>query len=223
MNQLHWEAVPEKARDILELLGQTALAEQFYLAGGTGLALLLGHRISADLDLFSRENILCSGERRELLRALAGLWRGDALKVALEKDGTLILALQGVTTSLFHYQYPLVGPTTPLVGNLGLASLEDIGLMKVAAIIGRGMKRDFVDLFFVTKEVPLERLLELGATKFPHARDFPLQALKAIAYFADADRDPPLRTLMEVNWEEVKHYFEGEALSLGRRWSGLMP
>ncbi|HAL61471.1 MAG TPA: hypothetical protein DCP08_03580 [Chloroflexi bacterium] len=223
MNALHWEAVPEVARDILALLGQTALAEQFYLAGGTGLALLLGHRISADLDLFSRENTLSSSERRELLRALAEFWPGDALKVALEKDGTLIIALQGVTTSLFHYQYPLVSPTMSLAGNLSLASLEDIGLMKVAAIIGRGTKRDFVDLFFVTKEVPLERLLELGATKFPQARDLPLQALKAMAYFADADRDPALRTLVEVDWEEVKHHFEAQAVSLGRRWSGLTP
>jgi len=95
--------------------------------------------------------------------------------------------------------------------------------MKVAAIIGRGTKRDFVDLFFVTKELPLERLLELGATKFPQARDLPLQALKALAYFADADRDPPLRTLVEVDWEEVKHHFEAQVVSLGRRWSGLTP
>lgn len=223
MNDLHWEAVPEPARAVLELLGQTEVAEQFYLAGGTGVALLLGHRISADLDLFSRENSLSSTERRDLLRALAELWPGDALKVALEKDGTLIVALQGVSISLFHYQHPLVGTTMSLVGNLRLASLEDIGLMKVAAIIGRGTKRDFVDLFFVTNEVPLERLLELGATKFPQARDLPLQALKALAYFADADRDPALRTLLEVDWEEVKHYFEGQALSLGRRWSGLTP
>ena len=157
------------------------------------------------------------------MRALAEFWPGDALKVALEKDGTLIVALRGVTTSLFHYHYPPVRSTMSLAGHLRLASLEDIGLMKVAAIIGRGTKRDFVDLFFVSKEVPLERLLELGATKFPHARDLPLQALKAIAYFADADRDPALRTLLEVNWEEVKHYFEGQALSLGRRWSGLTP
>jgi len=188
MNELHWEAVPEPARAVLELLGQTEVAEQFYLAGGTGLALLLGHRISADLRLFSRDNSLSWTERRELLRALAEFWSGDALRVALEKDGTLIVALQGVTTSLFNYRYPLICPIRPLIRNLGLASLEDIGLMKVGAIIGRGTKRDFVDLFFVTKEVPLERLLELGATKFAHVRDLPLQALKALAYFADADR-----------------------------------
>ncbi|MGB5934145.1 MAG: nucleotidyl transferase AbiEii/AbiGii toxin family protein [Anaerolineae bacterium] len=222
MKRLHWGAVPETARAVLELLGQTAVAEQFYLAGGTGLALLLGHRISADLVLFSRENSLSSSERRELLHALAEFWPGDALKIALQKDGTLIVALQGVSTSLFHYQYPLVGTTRSLAGNLRLASLEDVGLIKVAAIIGRGTKRDFVDLFFVSKEVSLERLLELDATKFPHVRGFPLQALKALAYFADADRDPPLRTLVEVDWEEANDYFEGQALSLGRRWSGLM-
>ena len=49
----HWEAVTPGTRDVLAVLGQMPLARPFYLAGGTALALRLGHRISQDLDLFA--------------------------------------------------------------------------------------------------------------------------------------------------------------------------
>jgi hypothetical protein len=49
----HWEAVPPLLRDLLSEIGQMPFIGRFYLAGGTALALQLGHRVSVDLDFFS--------------------------------------------------------------------------------------------------------------------------------------------------------------------------
>jgi hypothetical protein len=48
-----------------------------------------------------------------------------------------------------------------------LASLADIGLMKCEALISRGSRKDFYDLFFLLKEIPFDNLLKFGEQKFP--------------------------------------------------------
>lgn len=50
--QPHWEALPPNAAEVLKHLANTTPLEPFYLAGGTALALRLGHRVSVDLDFF---------------------------------------------------------------------------------------------------------------------------------------------------------------------------
>lgn len=53
LNQPHWESVPPILRQLIVHIGQREIAKRFYLAGGTSLALQLGHRLSVDLDFFS--------------------------------------------------------------------------------------------------------------------------------------------------------------------------
>lgn len=179
MSRVAYEAVPQRLRALLERLAATDIPKRFYLAGGTGLALLVGHRRSVDLDFFSRTNRLGFEERRGLVsqvRRLAG-WTLTAAK-----EGTVHGRLSGVRVSFFWYPEPLVKPLIRR-GRLRIASLEDIGLMKVGAIIGRGSRKDFVDLYTICQQVPLPRLLALGEKKFRDSHDFTLQALKALAFF----------------------------------------
>jgi len=89
--------------------------------------------------------------------------------------------------------------------------------MKLGAIIGRGSKKDFIDLYAICRRVPLARLLALGRRKFPEARDFPLQALKALCFFDDAQRDPPAVTAAAWRWDEIKVFFTREARALTQR------
>ena len=66
LEPIHWEAVTPEARRLVEILGELPVIRPFYLAGGTGLALRLGHRVSVDVDLFARietiskRNLSCS-------------------------------------------------------------------------------------------------------------------------------------------------------------------
>ena len=90
---------------------------------------------------------------------------------------------------LFYYPYPLVQPFEEISG-LAVASAADLGLMKLGAIISRGSRRDFVDLYLLCRQLPLATLLDLAEDKFGHVRDFPLQALKGLADLSEIEGEP---------------------------------
>lgn len=205
------QVVPVSLRRLLDRLAEAGIFREFYLAGGTGLALLINHRRSVDLDFFSRKNRLDFEGRRRLLSQLKRLpdW-----KQTQAQDGTLHGEVGRVKVSFFWYDVPLVRPLIRR-GALRIASPTDIGLMKVGAIIGRGSRKDFVDLFAICRRAPLKRLLSISPRKFTDARDFTLQALKALSFFEDAEREPPLPGV-PWDWGRVKAFFESEARSLAQ-------
>jgi hypothetical protein len=94
------------------------------------------------------------------------------------------------------------------VSHPGMAttSLEDIGCMKIEAIVGRGKKRDFIDLYFLLREMgfDLEGLLGLFRKKYQSAPGNHVHVMKSLAYFADADSDPEPVMLVDHSWTEVK-------------------
>ena len=93
--------------------------------------------------------------------------------------------------------------------------------MKLSAIINRGTRRDFIDLFRLCRELELEGLLELSEKKFPRQTTFQVQALKALVYFEDAQSQPlELELLEPVDWNELTNYFESQVRQLNRRWFG---
>lgn len=204
------DPVPRTLRKLLAKLAAAGLTRECYLGGGTGLALLLGHRRSVDLDFFSRTNRLDAEGRRALLSQLRRL-PGWTLVEA--KDGTVHGRVGRVRVSVFWYEQPLVASLIRQ-GPIRIASLEDLALMKMGAIIGRGARKDFVDLYVICRRIPLAQLLKLGRRKFKDYRDFTLQALKALAYFEDAERDPPVVTIPAVAWGQIKAFFMREVRAL---------
>ena len=64
-----WEAVPPLLRNLLAEIGQMPFASRFYLAGGSALALRLGHRVSVDLDFFSDVDEMGDDSRAEIVAA----------------------------------------------------------------------------------------------------------------------------------------------------------
>lgn len=200
-------------RTLLDRLVAAKVTRAFYLAGGTGLALLLNHRRSVDLDFFSRTNRLDFEGRGILERQLRRLPRWSVVEA---KDGTLHGRVGRTRVSFFHYDVPLVRPLIHR-GRLQIASLEDIGLMKIGAIIGRGSRKDFVDLYAICRRVPLRQLLTLSRRKFPTSRDFTLQAFKALSFFEDAEREPSIEFPL-ATWDHVKAFFIREVRMLARQF-----
>jgi hypothetical protein len=199
------EVLDEDARAAAARLAEVVGAE-FYLAGGTGLALRLGHRISLDLDLFSSTNALGAGERQELIEALTP---SGSLSILESKDGTCHLLLGKTNVSLFRYRYALLDPTSTWRG-LAVAAARDIAAMKVSAVVGRGSKKDFLDLYVLCKKIGLPAVLEACEARFPDHQDFLAQSLRALAYFDDAEKEPMPRLLHAISWPEVRTYFEQE-------------
>lgn len=214
MARLSWR---EDSVDAATVAAAEALAPlvagRFYLAGGTALALRLGHRVSLDLDLFSPSERLKGPARAALLRRLGDKVR---LEVREEKDGTCHLSVGGRAVSLFHYPYPLLEAAQAWRG-LALASLRDIGAMKLSAAVGRGSRKDFIDLKALADELGLEGLLDSGRRRFRDHPDFILQAAKALVYFEDADPEPSPRLLKACDWEATKAFFRREVPALLRK------
>ena len=221
----HEQATTPACQQALDCLRQQAFIGDFYLAGGTALALQIGHRVSTDLDWFSASYRLLAPEREAIRRALrgaSGQAPGDSgqLVVASEQDGLMFTQLFGAEVSFIHQHHPLLEPTVAYQG-IQLASPADIGLMKLVAINSRGTRRDFIDLYSLREIVALDRLLELATIKYEDQPSFLPIAARALAYFEDAEPQPMPRLLTPVEWADVRAYCETAARRLVRRLSGL--
>jgi hypothetical protein len=179
-----------------------------YLGGGTALALQLGHRISDDLDFFVVEEFdHLSFETAIKSKSL------DTL-VLNHSFGHTELIIQSVKVDLIRERIPLKFPPKPIdsqMENIRMADPRDIGRMKILSIGSRGSKKDFVDLYCLTRKViPLDSLLTLAMEEDRGVRYSKLLFLKGLVDFEEADRDADLRLLWDIGWEEVKQALTDE-------------
>jgi predicted nucleotidyltransferase component of viral defense system len=212
MSNLYWNTVTPDMRVILKQFSNTPTGAKFYLAGGTALSLQLGHRLSVDLDFFSPSEDIPS-IRPALEQALAPF----DFTLADSAWGNLVYLVQNVRVGFYGYGYELVAPLveTP---DARLASIEDIALMKLDALLARAARKDFYDLYFICQKIPLRQILDLAPKKYPHTRDFEAQSVKRLTYFESADQDPDPTLLQSISWGRVKEYFIAQAREIGRGW-----
>ena len=98
-----------------------------------------------------------------------------------------------------------------------LATIEEIGAMKLAAIIDRGTRKDLVDLYFILQHTQLENLYKAAAIKYARVRSFAISATRALAYFEDAEAQPMPRMLDRTPWTKMKRFLEHQAMEGGRK------
>jgi hypothetical protein len=210
----HWEALTPNTQSAFHLMGEQGVTQRFYLAGGTGLALHLGHRFSADLDFFSdNPDTLGSDDRNAIRRPL----EHATLAITQDKDGTFVATWQGVGVSFFRLNHlPVVLPFSVL-DKIRVASVNEIGAMKLAAVIGRGTRKDFVDLYFILQQASLEDLFRIAAVKYAQVRTFAMSATRAMAYFEDAESLPMPQMLDPTPWSQMKRFLEKQATQAGRQ------
>jgi len=207
----HEEVLDKRGLEAVRRLAPV-LRGGFYLAGGTALGLRLGHRKSLDLDFFSHDRTLDRADRAALFGSLKASGAAEALE---EKDGTMHLRLEDTEVSLFHYPYRLLERVSEWNG-LEIASIEDIAAMKLGAAAGRGLRKDFIDLYFVCRNRTVAEAICWAGKKFPDHPNFSAQAAKALVYFEDAEKDPMPRMLKPVKWGEIKSFFKKEVPKLFR-------
>jgi hypothetical protein len=171
--------------------------EPWTLAGGTGLALHLGHRHSEDLGFFREEPF----EPDRLAGELSTI---GSLSIQSRSDDTLHLVLQGLRISFLRTQAPLLFRGTAYRGLL-VADPRDIAAMKAITIGGRGSRKDFVDLyFFLQAGGSLDGVLSLVRRRFENVDYNEYHLLKSLAYFEDAESEPMPRMVRDVEWEAIK-------------------
>jgi hypothetical protein len=92
LDPIHWQTVTPPMRTLLRFIGQQPFGQPFYLAGGTALALRLGHRLSVDLDFFSATDEVTQPSRQAILNGLSPF-----APLALEAaDGHFLLEVSGL-------------------------------------------------------------------------------------------------------------------------------
>jgi hypothetical protein len=183
----HSEVITKAVEQTLRDLQHISVLANFYLAGGTGLALHLGHRRSVDLDFFSHEPF----DPEATLGKLGAL---DGLRVLASDLETLHLTIGETKVSFLGYRYPLLFPCDVLF-EVKVADLRDIACMKISAIAARGTKRDFIDL--------LEQLLVWFKAKYAQANYSMVHILNSLTYFEEAEKDPMPDMLVNLTWETL--------------------
>lgn len=189
----------EKTLKLLKSFKNKSLPEKTYLAGGTAIALQLGHRSSLDLDFFSENEF----NENQWLQKLEKEFNFKLL----QKDWqTLTGEIENVKFSLFYYKYPLIENKVSL-DNLSIASLEDLSAIKLDTLISRGTKRDLIDIYFLAQKFGLENMYSFYDQKYKNWKDREIMIKKALIYFDDAEKDIDPKMLVDFKWEKLKDFF----------------
>ncbi|MCK4386720.1 MAG: nucleotidyl transferase AbiEii/AbiGii toxin family protein [Candidatus Pacebacteria bacterium] len=177
--------------------------KDFYLAGGTALALHLGHRDSIDFDFFRQKDI----KTQELFERIKEVFKEHKiLKIQDEHNTLAVIIDENIKLSFFSYKYNLIEDLID-EPNLKLASVAEIACMKLSAITGRAGNKDYIDLYYILQNMPLTDLLEKAAKKFPDL-DRNL-ILKSLVYFDDLEMEPIMfKNNKEIDFETVKDFLK---------------
>jgi len=207
---MYWKILDSRRK---KLLSQLSFLKQdgFYLGGGTALALHLGHRTSLDFDFYSGKKF----DNKKLLLKLEKKFKNIIL--IQKPEQTLIVKINEIEVSFFHYPYPLIFPPIKL-NQINIASKEDIAAMKIIALSDRGAKRDFIDVYFLLKEFSLEQIFEFVKKKYPMFNIY--VGLRGLTYFTDAQKEQKRRLYLThfVSWSEVKKFLIKEVKKYQEKW-----
>lgn len=206
---MHTKVLPKgSARVLAKLKGMESPAlSGWTLAGGTGLALHLGHRVSEDFDFF-RNEIVDVQVLHEILRQVG------TYETLQEAERTLTVIVSDVKVSFFQIPERFLYKTTPY-SFFQIADPRDIALMKLLAISSRGSRKDFVDLYTVLRGgIRLKDLFKDLPRKYRAGRTNEYHILKSLTYFEDAEKEPLPRMLVPLDWKECKRYFVREAQAI---------
>jgi len=192
---LHYKTIDSKTLELLKRLQKIPALSEMRLAGGTSLALQIGHRKSIDIDLFG--NI--QGDEYTITKSLDNLGKVTTLK---KSENITIFLIDHIKVDLVNYHYPWIEKPVE-EDDLVLAGQNDIAAMKLAAITGRGTKKDFVDLFFLLQKFSLKEMITFYNQKYKDGSEF--LVIKSLSYFDDADEDEDPVMLNPFDWIVAKN------------------
>lgn len=202
-----FDVIPDSTKQAFEFLAEQEWLEdpEWYLAGGTALALWAGHRKSVDLDFFTKKS---SFNGNSLLAHFTDNenWRTDIFE-----ENTVYGTLMGAKVSFIAYPFFIPKQSFEKYGTINILCPRDVAVMKIVTISQRGRKRDFFDLYWCALNIaPLEELLRELPGQYPSVAHDYHHILKSLVYFEDAENDPEPEITFSVDWKQVKVYFEKE-------------
>lgn len=185
---------------------------EWYLAGGTALALQVGHRKSVDLDFFTTKPKFNSKS------VLDKFLNNSNWQTSFVEESTIYGELFGAKISFIAYPFFIPKQKFIRYGSIKILQPLDIAVMKIIAISQRGRKRDFFDLYWCAKNIePLEKLIKRLKTQYPLVAHDYHHILKSLCYFNDAESDPSPEISFKAEWKEVKKFFREDVKNISEQ------
>ncbi|MDP3956132.1 MAG: nucleotidyl transferase AbiEii/AbiGii toxin family protein [bacterium] len=156
---MHHEVLPDANKKLFPTL---SIFGDFYLAGGTAIALQIGHRISVDFDLFTDKEI-----SRSLIRDVERVFAESTIQPLVHNSGELTLVVDGIKLTFLQYPFPLARGLVELEG-IKMLSIAELAATKAYTVGRRGVYRDYIDIYFCLqeKDVSLEGIITDAERKF---------------------------------------------------------
>ncbi len=197
------QAVDVKIRGVLSELMKQPYLKEYYLVGGTNLALRYGHRTSIDIDLFVHKNFN-EDDSAELNIRLKAFF-GSRFETNSVSSVGVFGYIDDVKVDFVKSPFKLI-KAIETIEETRMASPLDIGAMKIHAIVGRGSRKDFFDIHQLVQEYPLLKIMQIYQKKYQIDNFW--QAKMALSYFGNAEdgtkRDNQFVTISDISWETIK-------------------
>lgn len=199
---MHLEAITSEAKKILKELKRFP---DFYLAGGTGLALQLGHRISVDFDFFWEKDI-----PKNLLLRLGKIFKNFKIEVVVSHSEQLTIKINETYLTFAKYPFLVISKFINWQG-IKILPAREIAAMKAYALGRRATLKDYLDLYFILKKrvCTLTDIIKLAKKKYGEEFD-PRLFLEQLIYSEDIE-EMEIQFLEErVDKFKIEKFFEKE-------------
>ncbi|MCL2270778.1 MAG: nucleotidyl transferase AbiEii/AbiGii toxin family protein [Treponema sp.] len=158
------------------------------MVGGTALALQIGHRKSDDIDLFTKRELRIPEITKYLKQHHDGKYQ-----ILNSQNMIYQVMINEIKVDFVHHPFELVEPAF-FDSQITFLGKKDIAAMKLHAIETSGNRaKDFIDVFFLLKDIPLEKMFEYYQKKYSTNNIF--NAKRSLGFFEDVP---------EESWKEVR-------------------
>jgi len=192
MAKIKESVLPRASLELLKVIMSDRVFKDFYLVGGTNLALKLGHRESHDLDFFSQKEFSSNIVDDKF----------NKVRVISKQDNSIELLVNKTKVFFFRFAYPLY-KNLQIIDGIRFADSIDVGLMKLLALQGRTTRKDIIDLYFIDRNViSLKELLLIFEKFYPKESFNSYDSVKKLIGHEFLTREPAPKLLIGVNWNE---------------------
>ena len=201
------QAVDQKQIKLLKELFEKEFLKDYFLVGGTNLALRYNHRHSVDLDLFVNKDFNLA-DSTNLHKELLNSFNDRYIENQVSEVG-IFCFIDEIKVDFVKDPQALLKPLIK-IDNFRLADIEDIAAMKINAVTGRGSKKDFYDIYELLQHYSIDQLLEFYRKKYKISNLFHVR--RSLNYFNDAEkteiRNNTVSSLKDVSWKDIKFFID---------------
>lgn len=195
---LQTSAVEPGTLSLLKELMELPFLQHFSLVGGTALALRYGHRSSEDLDLFFHEKF----DQPNIVTNLEKIFKHRFVYKQQQTQFGIFCFIDGIKVDIVYFPHIPIS-SIEKIEKIRFYSDADIAAMKIQAILGRGKKKDFWDLYELLQRYSLQQIIDWHKQKYP-SQMLAISIPHAITYFADAEESETPVSFKNQTWAGIK-------------------